>query len=492
MTGLAGTVVETAPAAPAAAATLTPGAAAAETLTTAASSSPAAGIEAAAALQNPQAVAEAQAKWASAQAVVAPEAVAAAPAAPEVTTPPAQLKIEGRQNGAEPPADQARAPGTQADDEPAGHPATETVAPPRTEPPTPKDAKQPEQTPMQKEYARLTSEKDALLKEQEVAKAEGKELPDEKKDRLTQLNQEIAGRDRHAYLNGRVEKGNASAEEKQELVELDKKYGVKPSENPWAGKTRGQVQTDLETHYKRLVDKGEISQEDANRKIQEGLKEYDDKNPEATEDQSETAEQSKKRLDEDVQKIQEELSAGKITPQQAAERLNGNMRAREQVVNLLVSRLEKGDQSLTSFEREVAKNGAEMQRLMYEIMYAPRVVKQMEITLQKLKDEYKNVKNFKITEQNANSADARENVQKRAMLANQIAAQAAHMARYVNIVGNNVNEFISTNSRLENLIGARIPLYNMVIQIGTGLRRRSSSYMTDARARVIARTGKTI
>src|SRR3989344_864384 len=103
VTEVAGPVVETA-AGGAAATALTPGGAAAEALSSAGAASPAAGIEAAAALKNPQAVTEAQGRWAAAQAVVAPEAAATPPLAiaPSVDTPPAQPTIEGKQNGVEP------------------------------------------------------------------------------------------------------------------------------------------------------------------------------------------------------------------------------------------------------------------------------------------------------------------------------------------------------------------------------------------------------
>lgn len=116
---------------------------------------------------------------------------------------------------------------------------------------------------------------------------------------------------------------------------------------------------------------------------------------------------------------------------------------------------------------------------------APKIMKAMEKTIKELKDEYKKAAQFRINEQNAADPKTQENVALRAKLSNQIAAQAAHIAKYAGITSVNVNEFKSVNSDLMKLIGVRSSFNNILVQIGTGIVRKANTYRRDIDARRI-------
>lgn len=213
--------------------------------------------------------------------------------------------------------------------------------------------------------------------------------------------------------------------------------------------------------------------------------EYDAQKAEKEGEQEKTTAEKKAKLDDDLKKTQEDLVEGRITPKQAQERLKRNERARRDIVNSLVEQFKDG-KDLTPFEKEVAEKAMRMQELMIEIQVAPKILGSMEKTIGEMKNKYKEAAQFKITPENADTPEARKNIAIRAGLANQIAAQAAHMAKYSDIVSVNVNEFRSVNSSLMSLIGVRDGFVNMMVQIDTGIRRKVKAHINDATARQIA------
>ncbi|MCA9387379.1 hypothetical protein KC669_05090, partial [Candidatus Dojkabacteria bacterium] len=195
-------------------------------------------------------------------------------------------------------------------------------------------------------------------------------------------------------------------------------------------------------------------------------------------------------LDQENEQIQKDLIDNKISPIEAGKRLQNNNESRRKIIDELVNAREKNERKLTPYEEKVAKKGAEIKKLMAEILYAPKIGKSMEDALKKLKDEFDQVKKYKVTESNANDDETIANVDKRDKLANSISAQATHMARYAKIVSINVNEFKSANSELEELIGARSWGYNVVVQVGTLFVRGAKNIDISVTAKNIAKTGK--
>jgi|GEM_PF-5962101 len=206
---------------------------------------------------------------------------------------------------------------------------------------------------------------------------------------------------------------------------------------------------------------------------------------EQQENPEDTTEAQVQQLNQELKDIQKELIDGDLTPQQANDRLAQNQNARESLMKGIMKRLEQGDKNLTPFEKEVAEKALEMQQLMQEIRMAPKVMDAMEQVIKKLKKDFASATRFKITPENANSDEARKNTALRGQLANQIAGQAAHMARYADITSINCNEYRSVNSSLMKLMGVRGYFADAFVQIGTSISRRANTYKTDIIARGI-------
>jgi hypothetical protein len=262
------------------------------------------------------------------------------------------------------------------------------------------------------------------------------------------------------------------------------------NEDPYAGKTREEVEEDLRKHNQREVEFGNIDQDEANRRTKEGLKDFDEKHPEEKSEYEKTTKGKLENLDNENEQIQQDLINNKISPIEAGKKLEKNNEARRKIIDELVNAKEKNERKLTTYEEKVAQKGAEIKKLMAEILYAPKIGKSMEDALKKIKDEFDEVKKFKVTEANANSDEAIKNVDNRDRLARAIAAQSTHMARYAKIISINVNEFKSANSELEELIGARSWGYNVVVQVGTSFVRGFQNIDVSATAKNIAKNGK--
>ncbi|GIV76302.1 MAG: hypothetical protein KatS3mg050_0696 [Litorilinea sp.] len=211
---------------------------------------------------------------------------------------------------------------------------------------------------------------------------------------------------------------------------------------------------------------------------------YDESLKQKENEQELTTEQQKQKLDQELAQVQEDLGEGKITAQDALQKLVNNRHARDILLRSVLEKHQKGKE-LTPYEKVVAEKTLQMQKLMREVQMAPKVMKAMEKTIKGLKDEYKKAAQFRINEQNAADPKTQENVALRAKLSNQIAAQAAHIAKYAGITSVNVNEFKSVNSDLMKLIGVRSSFNNILVQIGTGIVRKANTYRKDIDARRI-------
>lgn len=324
-----------------------------------------------------------------------------------------------------------------ADATPAQDSEQETSTPPevKTENTQPKA----EQTP--KEGPRSTiSRQNEVNAKIEALQAKGEAITDEEKQELSRLESQKSELDEFSVLEHKMKNPDASGglteADKQRYTELDKKL------NP-----KNETEADANTQLEQL--QGEMNQ------------------------------------------LQEDLASGKLTSLEASNRLTENFTKREKLVKNLVDRLEKNDKKLSPYEREVAETAREMQQRMYEVMAAPKIVKEMEDVLKGLKGKLKDAEKFKINKDNINSEDARANVAERSTLSRQIAAQATHMARYGNIVRTNMREFLTTNSKLMRLVGVRSGLRDMAVQVGVGVMKTIDRYSNDMDARYIARTGKT-
>lgn len=348
--------------------------------------------------------------------------------------------------------------------------------------------------------------RDQLSSRIDELKAKENPTPDEKKE-LSKANLELAERDRRDTLNA-AEPDSLTADDAAERDRLNGKYGTPDAEAAAA------AQPPTEETSQELTDPGQFDEQavrhqienDRNRKDwtedqkeayvsaqraehDKKKAEYDAAMKEKGEKQELSTEQQKQKLDQELQKVQQDLIDGKITAKEASERLTANRHARETIVRSLVERFRKGEE-MTPFEKEVAEKSIQMQQLMREIQMAPKVMTAMEATIKKLKAEYTKAAGYQINAQNADSPDTRQNIALRSQLSNQIAAQATHMARYADITSINVNEFKSVNSSLMNLIGVRGTLRNMMVQIGTGIRRKAKTYEVDIKARRIAQGWK--
>ncbi|QQS44697.1 hypothetical protein IPM65_03835 [Candidatus Roizmanbacteria bacterium] len=337
-----------------------------------------------------------------------------------------------------------------------------------------------------------------------------KDLTPQEQRELTKSKLEVAERDRRDELNA-AEPDSLTPEDVTDKDRLNEKYG-KPNAEAAAEDTLPDASPSPEAS--EPVDPGKFDEKairdqieaDRNRRdwtqdqkdayVNAQRAEHDKKKAEydkavAEKDQQkeQTTEQRKQELDQELQQVQQDLIDGKITAKEASERLTANRHARELIVKSLVERFKKGEE-MTPFEKEVAEKSIQMQQLMREIQMAPKVMTAMEQTIKKLKAEYKKASAYQINAENADTPDTRQNVALRAQLSNQIAAQATHMARYADITAINVNEFKSVNSNLMSLIGVRGTLRNVMVQIGTGIRRKAKNYEVDIKARRIAQGWK--
>lgn len=425
-------------------------------------------------------------KWENGQPIVNATPVEAPTAAPDgepVTPPATETPTTGT---AAPAAEGADAEGGDAAPEDAGADLTDT------ETPVPPDA-EPE------------SVRDQLTSRIATLKSEANPTPEQQRE-LTKANLELAERDMKDTLNA-AEPDSLSAEDAAQRDKLNEKYGTPNAQAAAEDTIPDQPAAEA---AQEPVDPGEFNEQairdqieaDRNRRdwtqdqkdayVNSQRAEHDqkkadyDKAVEAKGQERElTTEQTKQKLDKELQQVQQDLIDGKITAQEASRRLSANRNARELIVKSLVERFTNGEE-MTPFEKEVAEKSIQMQQLMREIQMAPKVMTAMEQTIKKLKAEYKKAAGYQITPQNADNPDTRQNVALRSQLSNQIAAQATHMARYADITAINVNEFKSVNSSLMTLIGVRGGFKDMLVQIGTGIRRKAKTYSVDIKARNIA------
>lgn len=200
-----------------------------------------------------------------------------------------------------------------------------------------------------------------------------------------------------------------------------------------------------------------------------------------------TAQEQVDQFNQQLKNILQDFIEKTITEEERNKLLEDNEKKRQDLYKSLMNRLEEEDDSLTPFEREVAKEGLEMREITREVANAPRVFDAMEKELKSLKDKYKLVSNYGDSD---NPTEIQHSTGLREYLANRITGQAVHMAKYAESINHDVNDFNRKNRKVENLIGVNDGFFSVIQAIGHELQERLLENNTDTVARTIAKTGK--